>query len=79
MDSSFVIIISIIIIIVNIIPTLVPGGGGGEGAFKRSLGRGLSPRLSNPDPTQKWFISLPCLGQENFLYDPDLVSFDIKN
>ena len=60
--TIIIITIIIIIIIVNIIikvNCVCVWGRGGGGAHNRSLERGLSPRLSNPDPTQKCFISHP--------------------
>lgn len=48
----------------------------GEGvALNCSLGTGVQPRSSNPDPVyslrQKECTSIPCLRQENLLYDAD--------
>ena len=52
------------------------GWGRGEGvALNCSLGTGVLPRSSNPDPVyslrQKECTSIPCLRQENLLYDAD--------
>ena len=78
MSHYYIIIIIIIIIIINIIIKVNSAGWGG-GSTQEKSGKRFVAEVFKPWPYTKMIHFPPCLRQENFFYDPDLVSFGIKN